>query len=102
MGFFELFLKFLFIIIKRATFSSQITSSVAETKVNNNSKDTKSIHVMLRRYRGLNSSGYGVKNIDVTYDAFKLSFTFRETPADNSNNIFLDQNGKFNQIFKPN
>jgi period circadian protein 2 len=46
---------------------------------------------MLRRYRGLNSSGYGVRNIDVVYEAFKLSLTFRETPADNSSNIFLEQ-----------
>jgi period circadian protein 2 len=55
---------------------------------------------MLRRYRGLNSSGYGVKNIDVVYEAFKLSLTFRETPADNSNNIFLDQqNGNLYKHF---
>lgn len=44
---------------------------------------------MLRRYRGL-KSGYGVKNNNISYEAFKLSFTFREAPADNCNNIFAN------------
>lgn len=74
----------------RATFSGQITSSVALAETKSASfKETKSIFVMLRRYRGL-KSGYGVKNQTVAYEAFKLSFTFREAPADNSNNIFAN------------
>lgn len=47
-------------------------------------KDSKhSLYVMLRRYRGL-KSGYGVTNKSVTYEAFKLSLTFREAPNDDS------------------
>lgn len=38
---------------------------------------------MLRRYRGLRS-GYGVTNKTVSYEAFKLSLTFREAPPDES------------------
>nr|AGZ88038.1 PERIOD [Belgica antarctica] len=69
----------------RPTFASQITSGVALAEARNSSfKDTKhSLYVMLRRYRGL-KSGYGVTNKSVTYEAFKLSLTFREAPSDDS------------------
>lgn len=38
---------------------------------------------MLRRYRGLRN-GFGVINKSISYEAFKLSLTFREAPADDS------------------
>jgi period circadian protein 2 len=72
----------------RPTFASQITSSVALAEArSSSSKDTKhSIFVNLRRYRGLKTSGYGVTNKSVTYEAFKLSLTFREAPPEESYN----------------
>lgn len=79
--------KFLF--FDRPTFASQITSSVALAEARNSStfKDTKhSISANLRRYRGLKTSGYGVTNKSVTYEAFKLSLTFREAPPEESYN----------------
>lgn len=41
---------------------------------------------MLRRYRGL-KSGFGVTSNAVNYEAFKLSLTFREAPAEESDAI---------------
>lgn len=38
---------------------------------------------MLRRYRGLRN-GFGVINKSISYEAFKLSLTFREAPLDDS------------------
>lgn len=69
----------------RPTFASQITSSIALAEARNGSsfKETKhSISVNLRRYRGLKTSGYGVTNKSVIYEAFKLSLTFLEAPSD--------------------
>jgi period circadian protein 2 len=60
---------------------------LAEARNSSTFKDTKhSISVNLRRYRGLKSSGYGVTNKSVTYEAFKLSLTFREAPPEDSYN----------------
>jgi hypothetical protein len=75
--------------VNRPTFASQITSSVAlaEARSSSTFKDTKhSISVNLRRYRGLKTSGYGVTNKSVIYEAFKLSLTFREAPPEESFN----------------
>lgn len=68
----------------RPTFASQITSSVALAEARNStSKDVKhSLFVMLRRYRGLNSNGFGVTNKTVSYEPFKLQLHFREAPPD--------------------
>lgn len=70
-----------FIFESRPTFASQITTGVALAEARSgNYKDAKnSLFVMLRRYRGLRS-GYGVASKSVTYEAFKLSLTFREAP----------------------
>jgi period circadian protein len=70
----------------RPTFSSQITSGVALTEATSSStfKDTKhSLFVMIRRYRGLMSSGYGITSKSVSYEPFKLTLTFREAPDEN-------------------
>lgn len=67
----------------RPTFANQITSGVASAEARNSiHKDRRySLFMMLRRYRGL-SSGYGVTNRAVIYEAFKLSLTFREAPPE--------------------
>ncbi|XP_037038509.1 period circadian protein-like isoform X2 [Bradysia coprophila] len=70
----------------RATFASQITSGVAvpfsESK-NAYSKDTRnSLFVLLRKYRGLKSSGFFVKQKSLSYVPFKLVLSFREAPGD--------------------
>ena len=44
---------------------------------------------MLRRYRGLRS-GFGVTNKTVTYEAFKLSLTFREAPPVESSDLLCN------------
>ncbi|KAG5671629.1 hypothetical protein PVAND_001821 [Polypedilum vanderplanki] len=68
----------------RPTFASQITSGVALTEANSNFKDTKhSLFVMIRRYRGLKSCGYGITSKSVSYEPFKLTLTFREAPDEN-------------------
>lgn len=37
---------------------------------------------MLRRYRGLQNQGYGVKGNAVAYEPFKLVLSFREVPEE--------------------
>lgn len=70
----------------RATFASQITSGVAvpfSESRNAYSKDTKnSLFVLLRKYRGLKSSGFSIKEKSLSYVPFKLVLSFREAPGD--------------------
>lgn len=69
----------------RATFASQITSGVAfplSESRNAYSKDTRnSLFVLLRKYRGLKSSGFSVKEKPLSYVPFKLVLSFREAPG---------------------
>lgn len=63
----------------RATFASQITSGVAVPYRSSGNKETRnSLYVLLRRYRGLQTQGYGLKS--VSYQPFKLVLSFREAP----------------------
>uniref|UniRef100_A0A182N4Y2 Period circadian protein n=1 Tax=Anopheles dirus TaxID=7168 RepID=A0A182N4Y2_9DIPT len=71
----------------RATFASQITSKVVvplgESK--SGQKDHKnSLYVMLRKYRGLKTAGFGVTKTSVNYEPYRLVLTFREAPAENA------------------
>lgn len=68
----------------RATFASQITSGVVPFSESRNaySKDTRnSLFVLLRKYRGLKSSGFFVKEKPLSYVPFKLVLSFREAPG---------------------
>lgn len=68
----------------RATFASQITTGIpiAESR-NSEPKDARTTFcVMLRRYRGLKSRGYGVIGRPVSYEPFRLGLTFREAPEE--------------------
>ncbi|KAL9697523.1 hypothetical protein quinque_000964 [Culex quinquefasciatus] len=76
----------------RATFASQITSKVVlplgESKNGSNNKDQKNcLYVMLRKYRGLKSAGFGVTKTTVNYEPYCLVLTFREAPNDNSGEV---------------
>ncbi|XP_063706364.1 period circadian protein isoform X2 [Culicoides brevitarsis] len=66
----------------RSTFASQITMGVAPiSESKNGHKDTRSsLFVLLRKYRGLRTSGYGVTSKAVTYEPYRLTLTFREAP----------------------
>lgn len=70
----------------RSTFASQITSGVAvpfsEYRSNSNKDARNSLYVLLRRYRGLQSQGFGVKGKSVSYEPFKLVLSFREAPEE--------------------
>lgn len=73
----------------RATFASQITSKVVvplgEPKSGSGHKDQKnSLYVMLRKYRGLKSAGFGITKTTVKYEPYRLVLTFREAPNENS------------------
>lgn len=73
----------------RTTFASQITSKVVvplgEAKSGSGHKDHKnSIYVMLRKYRGLKSGGFGVTKTTVNYEPYRLVLSFREAPNENS------------------
>lgn len=58
-----------------------VTAPTSESK--NNHKDTRSsLYVLLRKYRGLKTSGYGVTSKAVTYEPYRLTLTFREAPED--------------------
>lgn len=101
------FIQFVLLIfyLFRTTFASQITSGVAipfsETRAAFNKGTKNSLYVMLRRYRGLQSQGYGVKDKTVLYEPFQLVLSFREAPDEiprdqmpfhdtcNSNSILL-------------
>lgn len=68
----------------RSTFANQITSGIAvpftETKGGYHKDLRNSVYVMLRRYRGLRTVGYGVTSKAVSYQPFRLSLSFREAP----------------------
>ncbi|XP_055546661.1 period circadian protein-like [Wyeomyia smithii] len=72
----------------RATFASQITSKVVvplgESRSDVNQKDQKNfLYVMLRKYRGLRSAGFGVTSSSVSYEPYRLVLSFREAPLEN-------------------
>lgn len=77
----------------RATFASQITSGVA---VPYRKETTNSLYVLLRRYRGLLTQGFGVAGKSVSYQPFKLVLSFREAPDERSRSdksVSLTPNG---------
>lgn len=58
-----------------------VVTPISESK--NNHKDTRScLYVLLRKYRGLKTSGYGVTSKAVIYEPYRLTLTFREAPRD--------------------
>ncbi|XP_062565455.1 period circadian protein isoform X2 [Armigeres subalbatus] len=76
----------------RSTFASQITSKVVvplgESKSGAGHKDQKnSLYVMLRKYRGLKSAGFGVTKTSVNYEPYRLVLNFREAPNETSEDI---------------
>ncbi|XP_037727127.1 period circadian protein isoform X2 [Drosophila subpulchrella] len=79
----------------RATFASQITTGIpiAESR-GSMPKDAKSTFcVMLRRYRGLKSGGFGVIGRSVSYEPFRLGLTFREAPEEARPDNYMVSNG---------
>lgn len=79
----------------RATFASQITTGIpiAESR-GSTPKDARSTFcVMLRRYRGLNSGGFGVIGRSVSYEPFRLGLTFREAPEEARPDNYMVSNG---------
>lgn len=68
----------------RATFASQITTGIpiAESRSSTPRDARSSFCVMLRRYRGLKSNGYGVPGRPIKYEPFRLALTFREAPEE--------------------
>ncbi|XP_020806304.1 period circadian protein isoform X1 [Drosophila serrata] len=79
----------------RATFASQITTGIpiAESR-GSMPKDARSTFcVMLRRYRGLKSGGFGVIGRSVSYEPFRLGLTFREAPEEARPDNYLVSNG---------
>lgn len=75
----------------RATFASQITSGVAvpfsESRSAYNKDTRNSLFVLLRRYRGLKSSGFFVKDKSLSYVPFKLVLSFREAPDESRSDM---------------
>ncbi|KAH8270680.1 hypothetical protein KR044_005714 [Drosophila immigrans] len=79
----------------RATFASQITTGIpiAESR-GSMPKDARSTFcVMLRRYRGLTSGGFGVIGRAVNYEPFRLGLTFREAPEEARPDNYMVSNG---------
>lgn len=71
----------------RSTFASQITSGVvlpfSDGRNGISIKEARnSLYVLLRRYRGLQTQGFGVKGKSVSYEPFKLVLSFRDAPND--------------------
>jgi len=57
-------------------------------------KDARSTFcVMLRRYRGLNSGGFGVIGREVNYEPFRLGLTFKEAPEEARPDNYMVSNG---------
>nr|ABB20914.1 period [Ceratitis capitata] len=79
----------------RATFASQITTGIPIAESRNSApKDARTTFcVMLRRYRGLKSGGYGVIGRPVNYEPFRLGLTFREAPEEARPDNNLVSNG---------
>ncbi|KAJ8978518.1 hypothetical protein NQ317_002422 [Molorchus minor] len=64
----------------RETFSSQVATGIALPLVNSQGKYTdykNCLYVCLRKYRGLKSSGFGVIERAVSYQAFQLTVKFK-------------------------
>ncbi|XP_017871031.1 PREDICTED: period circadian protein isoform X2 [Drosophila arizonae] len=79
----------------RATFASQITTGIpiAESR-GSVPKDARcTFCVMLRRYRGLTSGGFGVIGRAVNYEPFRLGLTFREAPEEARPDNYMVSNG---------
>ncbi|XP_071052691.1 period circadian protein isoform X2 [Onthophagus taurus] len=79
----------------RETFSSQITTGVAEPLVDSTGKhkDVKNtLYVLLRKYRGLRTLGYGVVEKAVSYETFQLTVTFRHV-TDSPVSKYIDNGG---------
>nr|P12349.1 RecName: Full=Period circadian protein [Drosophila virilis]CAA32081.1 per protein [Drosophila virilis] len=68
----------------RATFASQITTGIpiAESRCSQSKDARTTFCVMLRRYRGLASGGFGIIGRPVSYAPFRLGLTFREAPEE--------------------
>ncbi|XP_068903032.1 period circadian protein isoform X3 [Tenebrio molitor] len=80
----------------RETFSSQVTTGIALPLVDSQGtyKDIKNcLYVCLRKYRGLKSSGFGVVEKAVSYQAFQLTVTFRHISDTPDSKKYLDTNG---------
>ncbi|XP_058455326.1 period circadian protein isoform X2 [Malaya genurostris] len=81
----------------RATFASQITSKVAVPlgafeDDSRQKSPTNALYVMLRKYRGLKSTGFAVTGTAVNYEPYRLVLTFRE--ALQERNEVTPQNGR--------
>ncbi|KAJ8961294.1 hypothetical protein NQ318_008979 [Aromia moschata] len=79
----------------RETFSSQVTTGIALPLVDSQGKyrDYKNtLYVCLRKYRGLRSSGFGVLEKAVSYQAFQLTVKFKHI-TDSPDTKFLENNG---------
>ncbi|XP_072376035.1 period circadian protein-like, partial [Diabrotica undecimpunctata] len=78
----------------RETFSSQVTNGIAFPLVDSEGKykDYKNcLYVCLRKYRGLKSSGFGVVDKAVSYQAFQLTVKFKHF-TDASEIKYLENN----------
>ncbi|XP_018579022.1 period circadian protein isoform X2 [Anoplophora glabripennis] len=78
----------------RETFSSQVTTGIAQPLVDSQGKcnDYKNcLYVCLRKYRGLRSSGFGVVEKAVSYQAFQLTVTFKHI-TDAPESKYLENN----------
>ncbi|CAG9837143.1 unnamed protein product [Diabrotica balteata] len=78
----------------RETFSSQVTNGIAVPLVDSEGKykDYKNcLYVCLRKYRGLKSSGFGVIDKAVSYQAFQLTVKFKHF-TDASEIKYLENN----------
>lgn len=75
----------------RTTFASQIRSGVTipfpDSRSTSSKDDRNSLYVLLRRYRGLQTQGFGVKGKSVSYEPFRLVLSFRDAPIENSDNL---------------
>ncbi|XP_045470331.1 period circadian protein [Harmonia axyridis] len=74
----------------RETFSGQVTMGIALPLVNLEDV-TNSLYICLRKYRGLKSSGFGVVEKSVSYQAFHLTVTFKRV-IDAPDHRFSDSN----------
>lgn len=79
----------------RETFSNQIAMGIALPLVDSveKYKDVRNtLYVCLRKYRGLKATGYGVLEKAVSYEAFKLTVTFRHV-TDSLDPKYIDKTG---------
>ncbi|XP_017137127.1 period circadian protein isoform X2 [Drosophila miranda] len=78
----------------RATFASQITTGIpiAESRCSMPKDARSTFCVMLRQYRGLQTSGYGVIGRSVNYEPFRLGMSFREAPEEERSDNYMVAN----------